>query len=290
MTRATTFITILVGASALSACTVGETAEPAPLELDEFVEKYIGVHETADGSTMFTYDDDMLIESQEEIDALYAAYRTATTTGEQVSYSLVSQTNGKDNIWPAAVRRDLTFCVSNAFGAYKPQIVSAMTGAAADWVTASAGKVRHVYVPAQDAACTNTNTAVVFNVVPMNPPLARVNAIAFFPSYPRERRQLRINLGQFFGPTPTRSPLVGVMRHELGHTLGLRHETLHRDIVKQYGPRCLEDLFYREVLGPIEDIESVMTTAVCLGADLQNTNPNRTISFKDRIGIQLIYK
>ena len=285
-----TCIATALAATTLSACIIGESSDPAPLEYDEFVERYIGVHEAADGTAVMTYDDDMPIESQAELDALYDAYRTAMTTGEQVSQSLVSHMNGKDQIWPQAVRRDLTFCVSDAFGAFKPQIVNAMTGAAADWVNASGGRIRHVYVPAQDAACTNTNTAVVFNVVPMNPPVANVNATAFFPFHARARRELRINLGQFFGPTPTRSPLVGVMRHELGHTLGLRHETLHRDIVEEYGPRCLEDLFYREVLGPVEDIESVMTTAACLGADLQKTNPGRTISIKDRIGIQLIYK
>jgi hypothetical protein len=275
----------------LPACIVGHDDEPAPLDYDQFRARYVTTTDDpdADGGRVLTYDDDIALESEDHVQELYTAYRASMTAGEQVSASLIDHRNGRDSLWPVGTRTNLTYCVSNAFGAHKAQIVTALQGAAADWNRASDGAVRHVYVPSQDAACTPTNTAVLFNVRPINQPGSGLNAQAFFPYSARAQRELLINLPQFFGSNPTRSPLVGVLRHELGHTLGLRHETNHRDIVAKYGPGCLEDLFIRAVFGPVEDMKSVMTTAACLGEDLYKVNPNRTISILDTVGIQLLY-
>jgi hypothetical protein len=289
--QSNTPIAVICTLLTLPACVIGQADEPAPLDYDQFRARYVTAtaDPDADGGTVLTYDDDIALESEGHIQELYTAYRASMTSGEQVSASLVDHRNGRDSLWPVGTRTNLTYCVSNSFGAYKAQIVTALQGAAADWVRASDGAVRHVYVPAQDAACTRANTAVVFNVRPINEPGSGLNARAFFPYNARAERELLVNLPQFFGPNPTRSPLVGVMRHELGHTLGLRHETIHEDIVAKYGPGCLEDMFFREVFGPVEDKKSVMTTAACLGDDLYRVNPNRTISILDTIGIQQLY-
>jgi serralysin len=282
---------ILLLSTLFPACMLGDAQEATPLDYDQFKARYVIAtpDPDAEGGMLLAYDDDIPLESEDHVQELYAAYRASLASGEQISASLIDHRNGRDSIWPVGTRTNLTYCVANSFGTHKATVVNAIKQAAAEWTEASDGAVRFVYVPAQDAACTVKNTAVLFNARPINQPTSGLNAQSFAPFSPRAQRELLVNLPQFFGPHPTRSPLVGVMRHELGHILGLRHETNHPDIVAKYGAHCLEDMFFREVFGPVEDMKSVMTTAVCLGDDLYKVNPQRTISILDTIGIQLIY-
>jgi hypothetical protein len=52
-------------------------------------------------------------------------------------------------------------------------------------------------------------------------------ASAFFPTDPRSRRRVLID-GSYFAPS-LRFDKVGVLRHELGHTIGCRHEHIRSD-------------------------------------------------------------
>lgn len=127
---------------------------------------------------------------------------------------------GADVIWPAARRTNLTYCVSNGFGANKATLVAAMARATASWTDRAA--VRFVYVPAQDATCTATNDNVLFSVEPGSS-TSSSNANAFYPDDPRAERQLLVSPSAFTTTSGGRD-LEGILRHETGHILGFRHE------------------------------------------------------------------
>lgn len=68
--------------------------------------------------------------------------------------------------------------------------------------------------------CTVKNQAVLFPVTPVC--RGRYLASAFFPSTKDQFRRLLVDCTSFGNINPW--TLSGVMRHELGHTLGFRHE------------------------------------------------------------------
>jgi hypothetical protein len=102
-----------------------------------------------------------------------------------------------------------------------------MARAAADW--SAVADVRFVYRAEHDIRCTPDNPSVLFDVRPV--PHAAL-ASAFFPSFPRVRRTLRIDDLSFAGWYP----LEGILRHELGHALGFRHEHLRPEA--GFAPDC----------------------------------------------------
>ena len=282
-----TKLALLFATIALSACISGESPPP-PMTFDEFVAAHIQQDQGADGQIYLSYDWDTPLASMDEVKQLYAAYVEVKQSGEQVSESIVATAGGRDVIWPVGLRTNLTYCVSNSFAGNKAAVVQAMSTATAAWATASDSRVKFVYAPAQDATCTNTNTAVVFNVVPIQQQ-SGLYARAFFPNETRANRQVLINLVNAFAPNPT-FPLAGILRHELGHSLGLRHETIRKATAAEYGTQCLEDMFYRDVIKLYDD-ESVMITPACLGsAEVLASNPRLDISFFDGIGIKKLYR
>jgi hypothetical protein len=92
-----------------------------------------------------------------------------------------------------------------------------MKAATAAWEAACGGcGVDFVYKPEHDAAPSPAKTVFVVRHNPNGPYIAA----AFFPNYLPERRILNVTPSYF----TTSFSRVGVMRHELGHTLGYRHE------------------------------------------------------------------
>ena len=92
---------------------------------------------------------------------------------------IVNRVGTADDKWTDTQKLNLTYCVSNNFGSNKAAIVQAMADATGAWEAVA--NVKYVYVSAQDASCTASNTNVLFDVNPVN-----VNgqylARAFFPS------------------------------------------------------------------------------------------------------------
>lgn len=268
---------------AVPGCIVGNADSDPPLSYDEFVARYIGVHvDPSTGKELYYYDWDQPLASRDQVERLYAAYVDAKTGGELVSEATVNVTLFGLDVWSRADRVNLTYCVSNTFGAHKGTVVNALARASSDWSIASGGAVRFAYRGEYDAGCT-TSAPVTFNVIPIDQN-SGLFAQAFFPSNTRADRQLLINVRNALAPNPG-LPFEGVLRHELGHVLGLRHETARLEAVIAYGQQCFENLWLAPLT--VYDAYSVMVTPACVGNNLKNTT--LSISAGDVYGIRTLY-
>lgn len=190
------------------------------------------------------------------------AYYDEYVAGAAASLS-VAQRDRADMRWPRAQRFDLAYCVSDDFGERKAEIVEAMASAARTWEGHAHVKFR--YASEADARCRVTNEAVVFPVT-VAPEWASYFARAFFPDAEGDARQIRVNLDAVdrsmartteIGRNLT---LDGIMRHELGHVLGFRHEHTRPESGSRW---CFEDDNYRPVTE--YDASSVMHYPQCNG-------------------------
>lgn len=182
-----------------------------------------------------------------------------------------------DDLWYGERRHNLSFCISDEFGEHKDQVVEATVGAAEDWEEIA--DVEFPYRDDQDHRCHRDNQQVLFPVMPAEEG-ASYYARAFFPTpivagdeedeeeaddesaeEPDEEelpRDVRVNIeamNNAFNDISVR----GVMRHELGHVLGFRHEHTRRG--EDYF--CFEDHNYRP--GTEYDTRSVMHYPQCGG-------------------------
>lgn len=137
----------------------------------------------------------------------------------------VHQANGVDVIWDESQKHELTYCVSNSFGDRKQEVVDAMASATGGWMAAA--DLTYTYVPAEDGNCTARNNRVLFDVNPVDS--GQYVARAFFPNQPRNQRNVLIDDMAFDIDDPIFT-LNGVLEHELGHSLGFRHEHVRADI------------------------------------------------------------
>lgn len=185
-------------------------------------EEFLGtVHQEADGR--YIYDGDMPAYSMGELrqawERLYPPNGALTALPYNAYY---------DDVWPASTKLNITYCISNGFGANKQAVIDAMSAAGSAW--ASKALVNFVYVPSQDANCTSANTNVEFDV---NFATSTTTlASSFQPLTPRAQRTLYIYSVAFNAGTGW--PLSGLMMHELGHVLGFSHE------FRQPGSSCTE--------------------------------------------------
>src|SRR5690606_22642833 len=79
----------------------------------------------------------------------------------------------------------------------------------------------------EDGRCNAANTSVVFDVRPVDH--GQYLARAFFPNEPRFGRNVLIDESSFdLDPNGTLT-LVGILRHELGQAIGVRHDHTRPD-------------------------------------------------------------
>lgn len=181
---------------------------------------------------------------------------------------------GFKTIWSKTKAQRLTFCISKGFGNARTKIQNVMDKASRDWMEVA--NVKFIYLEAQDSRCNKKNNNVVFNVRKA-PKRSKFSMRAFFPNEGRSEREVLINEKYV---NRSESLLTGIMRHELGHVLGLRHE--HIRPAKASSCSGKENNFYSALT--TYDVHSVMHYKKCGGK-----NPSMEISEKDAEGIAKLY-
>lgn len=207
-------------------------------------------------------DGDVPITSEKALEAFYEAavklpdpnaLNGPPKLGTKKGQLILNRFNNTDDVWPPTRQCNIRYCVSrSSSGVRYNQIVAAMAEASSAW-SANAG-VKLVHVVGEDSSCTGGNAKVDFDVqvVMGQPYLAR----AFFPNESRGARNVFINNSSFSVDPPL--TLAGILRHELGHTLGFRHEHTRPET-----GTCFEDNSWKP-LTPY-DSESVMHYPQCNG-------------------------
>ncbi len=179
---------------------------------------------------------------------------------------IVNRVNGQDDKWSSSQAINLTYCISSSsFGSQYNNVVNAMNSATAAWE--GTARVNFVHASQYDSSCSKSSP-VVFNVRQVKTPqyLAR----AFFPSSSRSGREVLISSSSFSNIKPW--TLTGVLRHELGHTIGFRHEHTRPE-----AGTCFEDNSWRALTA--YDSSSVMHYPQCNGTqtgDLVLTSLDKT--------------
>lgn len=185
--------------------------------------------------------------------------------------------NGTDIKWNTTLKKNLTYCVSDQFGAQKQLVVTAMQKATEmGWERMA--DVDFKYLAAQDATCTAANTNVLFDIRPVNSG-GQYLARAFFPNDQRADRNVLIDPGSFDPQQTGNIPLENILGHELGHVLGFRHEHIRPEA---NAAECAEDTEFRG-LTPY-DSASVMHYPQCNG-----TSTTLAFTERDRQGVVSVY-
>jgi len=247
--------TPLAVALGLAAC----SAPPGPgvLDYDEFKAQAYHDPET----DTYIVNGDELVDTEQAMQGAYSAYVASAAAAAEPGYSvtqqglIVNRVAGHDDVWTPLAASDLTFCVSQAsFGSRYATVVAAMDAAAAAWEATA--NVNFVHIAEDDASCTSTTAGVTFNVrqVSSQPFIAR----SFFPSTARAGREVLIDTTAFGNLAPI--TLTGVLRHELGHTIGFRHEHTRPE-----AGVCFEDNNWRALTA--YDSASVMHYPQCHGTN-----------------------
>jgi hypothetical protein len=209
------------------------------------------------GKYLVNGDTPILNEKQlEEFFETQVKLEPVTRPTELTSDLIIHQAGGQDAVWNSSMQHNLTYCVSKTFANRYAQVVSDMEAATRAWEQAA--DVNFIHIDVADDTCSDSNTNVVFDVRPVN-----VNgqylARAFFPNEPRASRNVLIDQSSFELDPNGKLALVGILRHELGHTLGFRHEHTRPE-----SGACFEDNDWRPLTN--YDPLSVMHYPQCNGA------------------------
>ena len=206
-----------------------------------------------DSNGVYIVEGDLPIYGEDKLREYYNNIVVPTSNGDLI----INTNNGIDDKWNSTQKRNITYCVnSNSFGGEYSNVVQSMREATQEWEKET--DIKFVHLVAEDESCTNANSAVIFDVNPA-PSSVRYLARAFFPSYPRNIRNVLIHSSAMH-PTTADLTLTGILRHELGHVLGFRHEHTRPEA---NAPRCVESNNWRVVTD--YDSNSVMHYPQCNG-------------------------
>jgi hypothetical protein len=272
---------VLVGLGLISSLSLVGCAAGAPLDEDlSWTEFQALVYQEPD-TGIYIVNGDEIAETKTELRAFYDRLMAEKDSADLAEDGLaktqdrliVNRVGGQDDRWSNAQAQNLNYCVSkSSFGSRYSAVVSAMASAAGAWE--GAAKVNFVHDSAQDDNCTKNNKNVIFNVRQVNS--GSFLARAFFPSSSRAAREVLIDSTSFGNISPW--SLTGVLRHELGHTIGFRHEHTRPE-----SGTCLEDNNWRALT--TYDSASVMHYPQCNGSN----NGDLALTTRDKTGASALY-
>ncbi len=261
-------VPLLVAATSLLGCVdqspnLGSTA-------GESFEQYLAQVQREPGTGRYILDWDIAVSSAADVRAVWEQ----SQQGALAIYSV----GGTDIRWTPAQALDLRYCISNRFTPTQKTAVVAAMAEASDQGWELFANVNYKYVPGEDANCTAANTNVLFDVNPITG--AQYLARSFFPNSVRAERNVMIDSTAFTPETTGGISLGRILTHELGHTLGFRHEHIARP--GQNLPGCVEDADFR-LIGAY-DQTSTMHYPQC-------GSPGNTLalSAQDKTGVATIY-
>ncbi|WNG54230.1 matrixin family metalloprotease [Archangium gephyra] len=258
----------LLAGVALVGCGGPEVPEQKTQSWEEFRASAIN-----DEGDVYVVNGDEAVEGVEGLRAYYDNFVAngdvgATQDGLAVYYI------GGDIKWSATAARNITYCVSSSsFGSRYSTVVTAMNNATAAWEATA--NVNFVHSSSYDSNCTASQAGVVFDVR-MTTTTSYV-ARAFFPNSSRSARNVLISTSAF-GSSGSWT-LTGVLRHELGHVLGFRHEH-----TRSTASGCYEDNQWR-ALTSTYDRASVMHYPQCNGTQTGDL----VLTSLDKSGARALY-
>jgi serralysin len=238
-----------------------ENVEAAGMSWDEFMSVVYQEPDTG----VYIVNGDELIETRADLEKFYVEH-------VQQGGLAVLTSGGTPVKWDAATAYNITYCVSTGFGSRYSAVVSAMNTAANGWE--GAAHINFVHKTDQDSSCSSRNKNVIFDVSPVNVG-GRYLARAFFPNTSRSARNVLIDNSAF---SPGAPGLDGILRHELGHTLGFRHEHTRPE-----AGACFEDNNWQALTA--YDSSSTMHYPQCNGTNTWNLS----ITTKDKQGAAALY-
>lgn len=241
------------GRDVLGAAAAEATAMAAEMTFQEFMNSKFVFKEPFEGGK-FIVNGDTPIVDEESLRDFFERILEIAGDFQEGRLAVDLTPDGKKNIWSDTEKSALTYCVSDSFGARKAKVIEATEAAASAWEDAAA--VDFIHLTSEDPVCDQFNPNVVFDIRPVD--FGAYLARAFFPNEPREKRNVLIDASSF--SVSGDLTLAGIMRHELGHTIGLRHEHTRPE-----SGTCFEDDSW---LGVTDyDKFSVMHYPQCNGSD-----------------------
>jgi type IV pilus biogenesis protein CpaD/CtpE len=269
LTKSRALSVAMAATFAVGAAVTTATAAPVTEDVPTFQEFTASTFQDEDGGYVVNGD-----EPEDSLGDLRQFYDAMVTGPRHVDDEslIINQVSGRDDKWSASQALNLTYCVSTKFGSDYTRVVQAMAAGAGQWEAASS-KVNYVYVSAQDGNCNTRNANILFSVEPTK--TQQYIARAFFPSTSKSGRNILVNAASLYNSgswTPS-----NIMAHELGHTLGFRHEHTRPE-----AGTCFEDNNWR-ALTPY-DSASIMHYPQCNG-----TSDDLSMTDQDRAGVRAVY-
>jgi serralysin len=253
----------------------GAAEGPDRLSFEEFRDQAYQDPETG----TYIVNGDELAEDESALKVAYQSFLASFDAAQSGLKSteqglIVNRVGGRDDKWASATAANLTYCISSSsFGTRYSTVVNAMNSATAAWE--GTARVNFVHSSSLDGSCSRTTSGVVFNVRLVNSG-GQFLASAFFPSNSRRSREVQIDTTAFGSISPY--TLTGILRHELGHTLGFRHEHTRPE-----AGTCFEDNNWRSLT--TYDSASVMHYPQCNGSNRSDL----VLTSRDQSGARALY-